>query len=106
MTIAIVVCFVLAAACIVYSVFAFQEKGPLLATTFFVGTPQEREKMKTKAGYRFVASVFLWIGLLLLLAAMAMIFSIQWIFTLIIVLGVLLAVYAIIAGIRTETKNK
>ncbi|MCW3491609.1 hypothetical protein [Dethiobacter alkaliphilus] len=49
--IAAIVFALLGFACLVYSIYAYKEKGPLISSIYFVAAPAQREKMKTKENY-------------------------------------------------------
>lgn len=97
--------YLLSAACFVYAFFAFWGKGPILSTFYAVATKEEKNAMKTPSLYKLVAGVFLIIGLMLLLAGLGIQFQKQWLFTIVILTGILLILFIVAASIYTEVKK-
>jgi hypothetical protein len=64
----------------VLSVRSFMEKGFLFNNAYIYASKQEREKMNKKPHYRQSAIVFLLIGLIFLLNALAVLIKANWIF--------------------------
>jgi ABC-type polysaccharide/polyol phosphate export permease len=60
----------IATACLIYSIFAFQEKGPILDNKYLLATDEERRKIahqstsETKKDYRTTAIGFFWISVM------------------------------------------
>lgn len=100
-----IICLIFSVACLVYSVFAFQEKGPLLTTMYFISNEEKRTKMKTKQEYRFVATTFLLISILLAVSGIGEIFSIVWISKITIALCVVLVIYAFFMSVKISVSN-
>ncbi|RDY27746.1 DUF3784 domain-containing protein [Romboutsia weinsteinii] len=96
---------VISVACLVYSLFAFQEKGPLLMTTYFVASPKEREKMKNRKEYRFVATVFITIAVATGIAGLGEIFNIAWAYKVTMAILLVLVVYVIVVSIKDSIKK-
>lgn len=96
---------VISVACLVYSLFAFQEKGPLLMTTYFVASPKEREKMKNKKMYRFVATVSLTIAVATGIGGLGEIFNIAWTDKITMAILLVLVVYVFVASIKYSIKK-
>ncbi|MFZ7121835.1 MAG: DUF3784 domain-containing protein [Eubacteriaceae bacterium] len=90
----------------VYSVFLFQEKGPIPTTMYILGKPEDRKQMKTKAEYRFTGIVMLSISVIFLMEAMSIFFSIDWILNVVIFISIALAVSALFYSIIEEVKRK
>ena len=102
----IIICSLPAIACLIYSVFAFQQKGPLLTTMYLIATQEERKKMKTKAEYYFVGTVFLWTAILFTTIPIGMLFNLTWMAKLTIVIAVVLAIYVLVVSIKSEVEKK
>lgn len=97
---------VIAVVCLIYSITAFQKKGPLLTTIYLLANPEQRSKMKTKSNYIFVAVAFLIISVMFFLASVGTFLNLSWMYNVIIGLAFILIIYAIAFSIRSETKNK
>lgn len=91
-----IICLIFSIACLIYSLFAFQQKGPLLTTMYFVSNTEERAKMKTEKEYQSVATTSLLISILLGLISIGDMFAIGWVLSLTIVIGTLAVVYAFV----------
>lgn len=89
----------------IYSVFLFQEKGPIPTTLYMLAKPEDRKKMKTKAEYRFTGIVMLTISMNYLLMAIMIIFSIVWLKKIVIATWVILVIYVLIYAIREIVKS-
>lgn len=103
--ISVIICSVLAIACFIYSAFAFQQKGPLLSTMYFIANKEERKKMKTKKNYYFVATVFLGIAIIFSTITIGIILNLPWIHKLTLSLTFVLVVYVIVASFKSEIKK-
>ena len=101
-----ITCAVLAIACLIYSVSAYQQKGPLLSTMYFVANKKERQRMKTKVEYYFIATVFSGIAIIFGSIAIGILFNLHWIQKFIIGFSLVLAVYVIVGSIKSEIKKK
>lgn len=103
--IGVIIVVFIAFACLVYAFFAFQEKGPLLTTLYFVATQEQRKKMKTRERYRFVATVFLFLSIIFFLISIGILLNLVWMPKVILGLAVILGIYAVVASIRDETRK-
>lgn len=90
---------------LVFSLFLFQQRGPIPTTLYMLASKEEREKMKTKAEYRFVGTVVLMLSFAFLLSAIAVWFSISWLYKVVLVICVVLVTYTIATTIRAEIKH-
>ena len=104
--VSVIICAVLATACLVYSVFAFQQKGPLLTTMYLIADLEERNKMKTKTEYYFVGSVFLGLSILFATVLIGIRFNLPWMAKLTIGFALVLAVYVLVVFIKNEIRKK
>ncbi|MGL5756474.1 MAG: hypothetical protein ACRCYC_14175 [Paraclostridium sp.] len=95
-----IICLIFSIACLIYSLFAFQQKGPLLSTMYFISNTEERSRMKTKKKYEFIATTFLLISILLGLMSIGAMFAITWVSILTIAIGILTVVYAFVVSIK------
>ncbi len=84
----------------IYSMFLFQEKGPIPTTLYILAKPEERKKMKTKAEYNFTGIVMLTISINFFLMSVMTIFNITWLTKVIILIWVLLVIYVLIYAIK------
>ncbi|UNC92087.1 hypothetical protein [Candidatus Contubernalis alkaliaceticus] len=92
--------------CLVYSIFAFQQKGPLLTTMYFLVNPEERKKMKTKTEYLFVATVYLGIAIMFFSILIGELFNLSWMPKVTIIFAIFLVIYVIVASIWSEMAKK
>jgi|GEM_PF-851416 len=101
----------IALACFIYSVFAFQERGPILDNKYLLATDEERRQIKgqnpetTKKDYRSTAIVFLGISIMFFLFCAGCIFNIfnlksQIFYIFVAVCAVILIIYCIVMRIR------
>lgn len=104
MTGAVIITAAIAIFCLVYSLFAFQEKGPLLTTIYLVSSPGVRKKMDTKKSYRIVAVVFLGLAITFFSVSAGMLFNISWMPRVIIGFAVIICIYAIVVSVQYETR--
>jgi hypothetical protein len=90
----------------VLSVRSFMEKGFLFNNAYIYASKQEREKMNKKPHYRQSAIVFLLIGLIFLLNALAVLIKANWIFYIAIAVVIITCIYAVASSIAIEKNNK
>jgi len=88
------------------SVRSFMEKGFLFNNAYIYASKQEREKMNKKPHYRQSAIVFLLLGLLFLLIALAELLDAKWIFYVGVAVVIVTLIYAIVSSIVIEKNNK
>ena len=88
------------------SVRSFMEKGFLFNNAYIYASKQEREKMNKKPHYRQSAIVFLLIGLIFLLNALAVLIKANWIFYIAIAVVIITFIYAVASSIAIEKNNK
>ena len=84
---------------------SFQQKGTLLSNAYLFATPEQREKMDKKSEYRFVGIIMLSLSTLFLLLTISIAYRINWIFAVVILGSIALAVYAIVHDIRKQMKH-
>ena len=88
------------------SVRSFMEKGFLFNNAYIYASKQEREKMNKKPYYRQSAIVFLLLGLVFLLNALAVLLKVNWIFYIGVAVVAITLIYAIVSSIIIEKTNK
>lgn len=88
------------------SIRSFMEKGFLFNNAYFYSSKQEREKMNKKPHYRQSAIVFLLLGLIFLLNAIAVLLEVNWIFYIVVAVVMVTLIYAIVSSITIEKNNK
>ena len=88
------------------SVRSFMEKGVLFNNAYIYASKQEREKMNKKPYYRQSAIVFLLLGLVFLLNALAVLLKVNWIFYIGVAVVAITLIYAIVSSIIIEKTNK
>ena len=88
------------------SVRSFKEKGFLFNNAYIYASKQKREKMNKKPHYRQSAIVFLLLGLLFLLIALAALFKANWIFYVGSAVVIITLLYAIVSSITIERNHK
>ena len=88
------------------SIRSFMEKGFLFNNAYIYASKQEREKMNKKPHYRQSAIVFLLLGLLFLLIALAVLLEANWICYVGIALVIITLIYAIVSSVIIEKNNK
>lgn len=98
--------FLISALGFVMSIRSFKEKGFLFNNAYIYASKQERENMDKKPHYRQSAIVFLLIGIIFLLNGLAVIFSVDWIFYIVIAIIISALIYAIVSSIAIEKRNK
>ena len=88
------------------SVRSFMEKGFLFNNAYIYASEQERENMNKKQHYRQSAIVFLLLGVVFLLNALAVLLKVNWIFYIGIGVIVVTLIYAIVSSIVIEREKK
>ncbi|MBQ8414743.1 MAG: DUF3784 domain-containing protein [Clostridia bacterium] len=88
------------------SVRSFMEKGFLFNNAYIYASKQEREKMNKKPHYRQSAIVFLLLGLIFLLNAIAVLLKVNWIFYIVVVVVIITLIYAIVSSFIIDKNNK
>ena len=88
------------------SVRSFMEKGFLFNNAYIYASKEEREKMNKKPHYHQSAIVFLLIGLIFLLNAIAVLLKVNWIFYIVVAVVIVTLIYAIVSSITIEKNNK
>ena len=88
------------------SVRSFMEKGFLFNNAYIYASKEEREKMNKKPHYHQSAIVFLLIGLIFLLNAIAVLLKVNGIFYIVVAVVIVTLIYAIVSSITIETNNK
>ena len=83
---------------------SFMEKGFLFNNAYIYASKQEREKMNKKTHYRQSAIVFLLLGLIFLLNAIATLLKANWIFYIVVAAIIITIIYAIVSSITIEKK--
>lgn len=91
---------------LIISIRSFQEKGFLFNNAYLYASKQERENMDKKPHYRQTAVVFLLAGIALLLGAGGVFLDSGRIFYAVVGILVVTMVYAVVSGIRMETKKR
>ena len=98
--------FVISFFAFVVSIRSFMEKGFLFNNAYIYASKQKREKMNKKPHYRQSAIVFLSIGLIFLLNALAVLIDANWVLYLVTAVVIITVIYAIVSGIMIERNNK
>ena len=88
------------------SVRSFTEKGFLFNNAYIYASKQEREKMNKKPYYRQSAIVFLLLGIVFLLLALAVLLEVYWIYFVGVSVVIITLIYAIVSSITIEKNNK
>ena len=88
------------------SVRSFMEKGFLFNNAYIYASKQEREKMNKKPHYRQSAIVFLLLGIIFLLHALAVLLEAYWISFVGVAVVIITLIYAIVSSITIEKNNK
>ena len=88
------------------SVRSFMKKGFLFNNAYIYASKEEREKMNKKPHYHQSAIVFLLIGLIFLLNAIAVLLKVNWIFYIVVAVVIVTLIYAIVSSITIEKNNK
>ena len=105
-TVAAGILFLISALVWLLSFRSFREKGFLFNNAYLYASQKERESMDKKPHYRQSAIVFLLIGLVFFLNAIALLLSASWASHLAIAVMVAAIVYAIASSIAIEKKKK
>lgn len=82
------------------------EKGFLFNNAYIYASKQEREKMNKKPYYRQSAIVFMLLGLIFLLNAIAVLLELNWLFYIVAAVLIVTLVYAVVSSIINEKNNK
>lgn len=72
-----IICLIISVAFFVYSIFAFNQKGPLLTTMYYIANAEERAKMKTKKEYHFMAKTYLLLSIAVAVMSLGYIFDVK-----------------------------
>ena len=88
------------------SIRSFMGKGFLFNNAYIYASKQEREKMNKKPYYRQSAIVFLLIGLIFSLNAIAVLFEANWIFYIVMAVVIIAIIYAIVSSVMIEKNNQ
>ena len=88
------------------SVRSFMEKGFLFNNAYIYASKQEREKMNKKPHYRQSAIVFLLLGIVFLLLALAVLLEVYWISFVGVAVVIITLIYAIVSSVTIEKNNK
>ena len=88
------------------SVRSFMEKGFLFNNAYIYASKQEREKMNKKPYYRQSAIVFLLLGIVFLLLALAVLLEVYWIYFVGVAVVIITLIYAIVSSITIGKNNK
>jgi len=91
---------------LIIACFQFKERGFLFNNAYIYASKKERDAMNKKPYYRQSAIAFGAIGVMLIIAAAAMLTGQSWLFTLVIILSGLLVAYAVISSVIIEKKRK
>ncbi|MBR4950307.1 MAG: DUF3784 domain-containing protein [Clostridia bacterium] len=105
-TIVYIILFLLSAFAFVMSVVSFFEKGFLFNNAYIYSSKEERKKINKKPYYRQSSIVFLLIGIVFLLNALALVFDLDFLY---IIVGILLGftmIYAIVSSVLLGKKYK
>jgi hypothetical protein len=86
------------------SIRSFMEKGFLFNNAYIYASKEEREKMNKKPYYRQSAIVFLLLGLIFLLNALATLLKVNWIFYIVVAVIIITIIYAIVSSITIANK--
>lgn len=96
--------FLMALSSFFMSIRSFKEKGLLLNNAYIYASKKERDSMNKKPYYTQSAIIFLFIGFVFLLNAIAVFFTIDWIFYIVILLIISTIIYAIVSSIIINKK--
>lgn len=100
-----IVLLLVSAGMFVISFFSYQEKGYLLNNAYLFASKEERLTMNKKPHYRQTAIVFCLLGIIFLLNAINAVLKQSWLFTIMIFLVVVTAIYAIVSSVKIESKK-
>jgi len=101
-----IVLIIIAAACFTYACFAYAKKGPLLSTMYFIATPSKKQEMKSQREYRFVATTFILLAIVLFVFGLFFLTEIEWLKTVAYAAIGATVLYTIIGSIITERRKK
>lgn len=95
---------VITIACIIYTIMAFCQKGPILTPRYFTANKEDRKKLKTKSEYYFIAIIF--VGVTVLCAALFfnMLFNVMWLVRIAIGVAIAMVIFAVIVSVRADIK--
>ena len=88
------------------SIRSFMEKGFLFNNAYIYSSKQERENMNKKPHYRQSAIVFLLLGLLFLIIALAVLLEANWLFYMGVAVVIITVIYAVVSSVTVEKNNK
>ncbi len=98
--IATIICFILAALCLVVSILQFKEKGFCFNNAYLYVSKEEREKMDKSPHYRQSAIVFLLLFFNFVVEGVYSIIFAKWLLILEAIIMVIVVIYAIISSIK------
>ena len=104
--IAAIILFLISAIAFLMSIRSFLEKGFLFHNAYLYASKQERERMDKKPYYRQSAVIFFLIGVAFLLNGLSALLKADWIFSVVAVVLVLAAIYAIVSSIAIAKRKK
>lgn len=104
-TVVAAVLILLSALLLFLSIRSFREKGPLLNNAWLYASPKERETMNRKPHYRQSAVVFLLLGIVFLLNALAVLFRISWLSSIAAIVILLTVVFAVASAIAIAKQD-
>ncbi len=97
-----IILFLVATFLFIMSIRSLKQKGFLLNNAYIYATQKERETMNKKPYYQQSAIVFSLIGIIFLLNAVALFFSIDQIFYVVIFFAIATIIYAIVSSAVIE----
>lgn len=106
MTAGMIILGVFGLALLILSARSFMEKGAPFMTTYWVATPIERERLKSKEIYRYLGWVFLWASIALFAGVLHLWQRATWTLILFWSILIVMLVYAIVKWMRMLTRNK
>ena len=101
----IVVLTVLTTICLIISIFSFLQKGPLISELYFILSKKEREELKTKDWYYYIATIFSMMTIILGITLMEVISDSTFLPEIRIVMIVIVCLYSIIRYAQLESKR-
>lgn len=101
-----IICFIIAMIAFVIAILQFAERGFLFNNAYIWASKEERKRMDKKPHYKQSGIVFLLIGIIFLLNALEALFKMNWIFPVVIVIGVGTIIYAIVSSVMIEKRSK
>ncbi|MBS4539577.1 hypothetical protein GOQ27_13970 [Clostridium sp. D2Q-11] len=90
---------------LIVSILSFLQKGPLFSTIYIISKKEDREELKTKDEYYFVAIIFLGIAISFGTRLIDLIFEFPFMRKVSVVIIIFICIYAIIGSITTESKR-